>query len=148
MPTVQVHPDTVDQAGQDDMKGVSGTLLLPTAHRRERALSKYMKRHANHLAKAELYFTAFLSVSDMLSDIAVIVSIGRSLSSIRAKFLLTILLLSQVLYYQANEVSYAMATLTCVSLNLAIQSIVVFGDHPLSSQVKEQVRAARSEGTS
>ena len=34
--------------------------------------------------------------------------------------------------------SYAVATVICIGLNLVIQAIMVFSNHPLDRQVKEQ----------
>mmetsp|Transcript_31167 Transcript_31167/g.61752 ORF Transcript_31167/g.61752 Transcript_31167/m.61752 type:complete len:193 (+) Transcript_31167:123-701(+) len=77
--------------------------------------SRVIASNSHLLAKAELYFTAFLSMSDMVSDI---VMVAR--------------------YYRNNEMSFALASVICLGLNLTFQSVVVFVTHPLGKQVKEQ----------
>jgi len=79
-------------------------------------ISKAIKRNKALLAKAELYGMAFLSISDMASDIVM-----------------------SVRYYQSDKLSYALGTLVCVLINLVVQSFQTFASHPLGSQVKEQI---------
>eukprot|EP00518_Triparma_eleuthera_P020772 CAMPEP_0197549932 /NCGR_PEP_ID=MMETSP1320-20131121/3695_1 /TAXON_ID=91990 /ORGANISM="Bolidomonas sp., Strain RCC2347" /LENGTH=479 /DNA_ID=CAMNT_0043110229 /DNA_START=103 /DNA_END=1542 /DNA_ORIENTATION=+ len=78
-------------------------------------VSSAIASNSHLLAKAELYFTAFLSMSDMVSDL---VMVAR--------------------YYRNNEISFALASLICLGLNLTIQSAGVFLTKPLDKQLKEQ----------
>eukprot|EP00518_Triparma_eleuthera_P004986 CAMPEP_0182456670 /NCGR_PEP_ID=MMETSP1319-20130603/2461_1 /TAXON_ID=172717 /ORGANISM="Bolidomonas pacifica, Strain RCC208" /LENGTH=149 /DNA_ID=CAMNT_0024654979 /DNA_START=71 /DNA_END=520 /DNA_ORIENTATION=+ len=102
MPTAKVQPDGVQDVAAKE-------------HPIQSQISKAIASNAQLLAKAELYFTAFLSMSDMISDIVMVVR-----------------------YYRNNEMSYAVASVICIGLNLMLQSLAVFNTKPLDKQMKEQ----------
>mmetsp|Transcript_15445 Transcript_15445/g.30798 ORF Transcript_15445/g.30798 Transcript_15445/m.30798 type:complete len:493 (+) Transcript_15445:35-1513(+) len=83
-----------------------------TFHRR---ISKAVARNAKLFVRLELYFMAFVSIGDLLSDL---VMVGW--------------------FFHRNQISYAMPLLIFVGLNLVFQSISVFLNYPLSHQLKEQ----------
>ena len=71
MPTAKVQPDGVQDVGNPNRKNIQSQF------------SRTVASNAQLLAKAELYFTAFLSMSDMVSDIVMVVSLSLSLGTCR-----------------------------------------------------------------
>ena len=68
MPTAEVKPDLQVEA-VCDVANDSGQSI-------NRRFSRALASNAQLLAKAELYFTAFLSMSDMVSDLVMVVSLS------------------------------------------------------------------------
>mmetsp|Transcript_31169 Transcript_31169/g.61756 ORF Transcript_31169/g.61756 Transcript_31169/m.61756 type:complete len:492 (+) Transcript_31169:103-1578(+) len=116
MSKVKVVPNDENlQGGHNSRKRSTASLIRIQSSRLHREITQSIKRNKKLLAKAELYFTAFLSITDMISDIVMAVR-----------------------YYQSNRLPYALASMICVGTNLVLQSILVFMSHPIGSQVKEQ----------
>ena len=63
MPTAKVQPEGIQDVAANE-------------HPIQSRLSKAIISNSQWLAKGELYFTAFLSMSDMVSDIVMVVSLN------------------------------------------------------------------------
>lgn len=70
-------------------------------------------------AKVEAYGTAFLSIADMCTDLVMIIK-----------------------FYDTDRIHFALATIICISLNVAISSLCTYFIHtkkPWWKQIREQM---------
>ena len=93
MTSSAVHPEVHEEMEQNETHTPQ---RRPTIHRR---ISKALIYHAETIAKSELYLTAFLSVSDMVSDIVMIVSLVTQETEVARKA-------SRIAYIYPDKVAY------------------------------------------
>eukprot|EP00518_Triparma_eleuthera_P003870 CAMPEP_0182456812 /NCGR_PEP_ID=MMETSP1319-20130603/2546_1 /TAXON_ID=172717 /ORGANISM="Bolidomonas pacifica, Strain RCC208" /LENGTH=477 /DNA_ID=CAMNT_0024655133 /DNA_START=284 /DNA_END=1714 /DNA_ORIENTATION=+ len=86
--------------------GRERSLTFTSVKRVTSSISLKIKRNRHIVAKLDLYFTAALSISDMLCDIVMIFR-----------------------YFSRGQGGFALASIICVGLNLAVQSYLVFVQH-------------------